>query len=285
MNAILLAAALLADPNFDAVSVGVLPCPVEAAKQANPDVKFPPRGMFVVDVEAYSSAHAGGVIQSDVITKIMNKPVSTSDDFSAVIDSLSAGQEVPVELYRPKEVRGKLVYPATAKRAKIKMLSRRQFLQAAVKKHRDEIEAIDFWEHVDTPSPRKASSLVAYFGEKDGKVQPLRIRVSYIAEDWVHATKWVVRAGEQRFEFTAPTLADVTREVQTDPVHIAEWYDFPASPDDIEMLKAIGSSAKECPMRYEGSKVAGDRNMESAERRRIQAVLDAYVMRGGELPK
>lgn len=284
MNAFALALVLMAPPDFDAVSFGVTPIAVDEARKLAPELKIPARkGVYALHVMRHSSADAAGILEGDIITSIMAKPIPDRATLEKMITTLKDGQDVTVELVRPTQVRGKLVWGATPKRAKVKIHTRRQMLEKAVTLVRDEFEQVDFWRHVDSPKTTGTSTFWIYFSEENGVPTGLRLRVTFAGDDWVFANKWIVRDANQRFEFSAP-LNDVNRTVGPG-ARVYESYDVSVDKKLIPMLQALGTQTGNRQLRYEGKNKSHDRDLELEECARIGQVLDAFQMRGGKLPE
>lgn len=239
-------------------------------------------GVYVVRVERYSPASKAQIQAGDVITSVKGKRIRDPDGLQAAIAEMKVGEEVTVELYRPAKVNNKLVWPASAKRGKLTIVSRRDVIAASTDRNVDKVQAIEFVHHKDTPNIRIDPALSVYFMKRDGKPVGLRLKVSYAGDGWVFASSWVVRADDAKFEFEAKAL-DVNREI-LGGTRVMEWYDMPVDAELLKMLRAI-STAKEATVRYAGKERAFDHTVGRPERDRIALMIEAYEILGGTFPE
>ncbi len=148
---------------------------------------------------------------------------------------------------------------------------------AKLRKVKDEIEGTT-WNY-DPSSPRynNSDAFHLYFATKGDFAYPLRLKISYHANDWLFINSFVVVADGQRFE------RNHTRFEKDNNHKIWEWYDEPMTQDDKKMIEAVINS-KKAIIRFYGDKYHNDRTVSQQKKLALKNILTAHeAIRNGAL--
>ena len=149
-------------------------------------------------------------------------------------------------------------------------------LRLAISKMRsekDEVTGITWYEPQNAPeSNGSRNALYLYFGEQQGTILPLRLKFQYAGENWVFIKEVTIKADNQTF-----TINPEYDEVKHDNAggQVWEWYDHPATDDNIEMAKAV-INAKQVIIRFGGDQNQQDYYMPDSEQQELRDTLDAH---------
>lgn len=151
--------------------------------------------------------------------------------------------------------------------------TRRERAVAGLRRKRDDIRGITWYQ--DRTSPQyvdSESAIFLYIGSPDGGRPFLRLKIQYVASDWLFIESYLIKADSQTF-----TIAPGHFAIERDNGYggIWEWYDTPAEARELRIARAIAES-KHAVIRYNGSQYYRDRTITAAEKKAIQNVLLAY---------
>ncbi len=152
----------------------------------------------------------------------------------------------------------------------------------AMRKKTDEVRGLTFHQHRDSSrflNSRK--DIFLYFATKPEWPDPgpLRLKIQYVADDWLFIEKYTIKADDQTFTITT-SYGEVERDNGSGGIW--EWYDKPASASQLAMVETIVGS-KKAVLRYHGRQYYRDKTITANEKRRLKEVLVAYEALGGDI--
>lgn len=258
---------LAAETSPDDVAVGVATASVAKVAEVLKESKttLPTKaGAYVLRTVTNGPAAKAGLAFGDIISSINGKPVRTDEEFLEAVRALEAGKTVPITGYTNRANKWKHVS------AKITPQSWRDVTLGALDSKVDEVSGITSYTHVDSPkSVNERSELYAYvLGTKEGK-PTLRLRIQYVAKDWLFIESFLIKAGEKSFTLAAPDM-----ERDNGATRIWEWYDAPVTAAELAMLETMTRGT--VTLRQQGDKYKSDRELSRDEQSRLQTVLDAF---------
>lgn len=159
---------------------------------------------------------------------------------------------------------------------RIKKQQEEKRLASALQKMRkttDKIEGIDWYRDKASPVYTNQNGFFLYIGKQGVTAPWLRLRIQYLAEDWLFIESFIVVADGQRFE-----RSRVKFERDNDS-RIWEWYDESLTDADLQMIKSIIVS-KEAVIRFNGRQYRKDKTITASQKAALQNVLDAYKALG-----
>jgi hypothetical protein len=147
---------------------------------------------------------------------------------------------------------------------------------ARMRKKIDEVEGTTWYYDPSTPRYTNYDSFHIYIGSEQDSAPWLRLRIQYVADDWLFVNSFIVVADGQRFD---KPLAKFERD--NGGGEIWEWYDESTSPDDLKMIETVANS-KKATLRLVGDKYRHDRTISATEKAALKSVLAAFhALRGG----
>lgn len=111
--------------------------------------------------------------------------------------------------------------------------------------------------------------ITPYVGFQDGKPF-LRFKFNYIAKNWLFINKALVKADDFKKNFE-----DLSFERDHSSSTIWEWYDKPATEEDIQLIKNIIES-DEAVVRFYGKQYYKDRNITLKQKQKLKNILWIY---------
>ena len=143
-----------------------------------------------------------------------------------------------------------------------------------MRKNTDKIDGVDWYRDKSSPAYTNQNGFFIYAGKRSAGGPWLRLRIQYLAEDWLFIQSFVVVADGQRFE------RNRVKFERDNNSRIWEWYDENLTDADLQMIKAIISS-KEAVIRFNGRQYRKDKTITASQKAALQNVLDAYKALGG----
>ncbi len=142
--------------------------------------------------------------------------------------------------------------------------------RAALRTKVDKLEAV-IW-YMDPGSPRyaNANAFYVYFGEKSGVLTAgMRLKIQYHSDNWLFIQSFTVFADSERFD------RQNVRFEGDNSSKVWEWYDEPATPQDMEMIMAVINS-KDATIRFYGRQYQADRTITAKQKAALKNVITAY---------
>jgi len=267
---------LLGDLENPAVGVRVEALSDSRDRLKKIDVKTPTGvGVFVVDVVPHSPAANAQIGLANILTHVNGKSVRTVDEFKSAVSETAIGKECRIAGYRPIEVRGKVIWKKGT--VTITPVSARNVYLGVLRKEVDDVRSTTSYSHLDSPKfVNTQSDLSCYFAATNAGTPTLRLKIQYVADEWLFIRKFTIKADDKTF-----TLSGEGIERDNGSGNIWEWYNKPVGPSERKLLDAIGS-ADSVTLRYEGDQYVKDRVLSDEEIARVRHVLLAYQIMGGK---
>jgi membrane-associated protease RseP (regulator of RpoE activity) len=272
----------LADDDLDRPFMGLRVAELADAREAIRDIlklALPTKeGVVVIKVASYSPAQNAGIRPLDVITSIDGKRIRSVDEFDNFAKTFKVGAKYKLAGYTQpaKNAATRKWRHGTVEIRPVKM---RDVIFAAMTEQVDKVKDRSFFEHRDTPGFGAESDVKLYFSTKDEKPEGLRVRIQYVATDWLFIGKFTFKADDKTFTIEPPPFNGVERDHNGGKIW--EWYDIPVTAKERTMLEAIATS-RETILRCEGRQYQKDRTISPEERDRLRTVLLAFKAIGGE---
>jgi hypothetical protein len=238
-------------------------------KAVEPPTKL---GVFVNHIEPYSPAARAKVQLTDIITHVNKKPVQNTDEFIAAVSELSIGKEYELGGYSLVQTGNKFRWKKGT--VKITPVSKRDVFLNALRKTTDTVREVASYQHIDSQVyVNTRSDFYAYIVTSADVKPTLKLRIQYVANDWLFIRGYTIKADESAFTIKADGIRDVERD--NSGGKIWEWHDLPVGDRELEMIKVI-IRADRVILRCEGDKYVKDRLLSDAEVRRLGTVLTAF---------
>lgn len=151
----------------------------------------------------------------------------------------------------------------------------------ALRKNKDEMRDIVFYEHPTTPKYRNSNSIHLYFGKaKDGRLTDVRFVMQYHADDWLFIQKAWAKADGKIIELPS-TRKFSGWERDNSGGRIWEWSDAALSnPGEIAAIRQL-SSAKNVIIRFEGRQYYADVKLSAKQLKAMRDIISAYEAASG----
>ncbi|PWW81845.1 hypothetical protein CR164_08485 [Prosthecochloris marina] len=148
-----------------------------------------------------------------------------------------------------------------------------------MRKKYDDIKGITWYR--DKTSPRYLNTRTdfgAYIGkEKDGAPW-LRLKIRYVADEWLFIEKYIIKADDHVYEITESRYGEI--ETDHGGGKIWEWLDRYVGPHEYSIIKAV-ADAKDAKIRFVGGQYDKDRVITTREKQALKNILNAYEALGG----
>ena len=135
--------------------------------------------------------------------------------------------------------------------------------------------------YYDKASPRYLNTRTdfgAYIGKQEHGLPWLRLRILYVADDWLFIEKYIIKVDGRVYEITENKYGEI--ETDNGGGGIWEWLDRSVGPREFKIIKAI-ADAKDAKIRFVGRQYNKDRVVTKREKQALKNVLDAYEALGG----
>ncbi len=246
----------------------------------NADVRLPIKsGVLLTDVSAYGPAQEAGLKRLDVITRINKTQVANFDEFRAAVSALEPNKECEIAGYGSTETKsGKITWKRGS--VKAKPVKRRELYMNAMRIKTDEVRDLVSYTHKDSTEFLNSGSEFYCYVIKGNDTRPtLRLKIQYVADEWLFVRRFTVKAGESTFEIDASGLGEMERD--NEGGKIWEWYDRPVDAELKKMLTAIAASDRAI-LRFEGDQYRKDLEINSRDCDRLRSVLAVHEMLSSE---
>lgn len=147
----------------------------------------------------------------------------------------------------------------------------------------DKVEDITWYYHKDSPMYRNSyTAIFAYFGKKDSTVYNARLKIQYVADDWLFIKRYVIKTDKNKYYLEpGPFGVETDSGIRSNgEVGIWEWYDKDMSRNDLKILLDIIKS-KETMIRFEGRQYSKDKKVSQKQKRALKETLAAWTYMGG----
>jgi hypothetical protein len=138
-----------------------------------------------------------------------------------------------------------------------------------MRKKYDSFESVTWYNALSSPIYTNQNGFYLYFGVKDGRLLTLRLKMTYLDDDWLFVDTARVNVDGFIYPLTCSNWERDNKSGQ-----IWEWCDTPLD-DDREIVEAIIKSKKSV-IRFEGDKYYDNRTISSSQKQALQDVLNAY---------
>lgn len=152
---------------------------------------------------------------------------------------------------------------------------------AALKRMRcrhDDMEGIDWYQDIQTPSVINCNGMYLYIGKKKDGAPWLRLRIQYAAEEWLFIRGYKIRTDSTVHDITPDLFSSIERD--NGYGGIWEWYDTGVDASTMAILADIVSS-RNVKLRYVGDHNSHDRVLSQKEILAMRNVLEAFRALGG----
>ena len=151
---------------------------------------------------------------------------------------------------------------------KVAPVSRRELILGAMPGRYDEVSEATVYRHAGSPETVDGGNeLYAYCITQKGKAPALRLRIQYVADEWLFINKFTLKIDDETSVLEA-------RDMKRDNGNflIWEWYDEAATPEFIKKL----ATSNRVVLRSHGSEYTKDRELTPGEQMRLLEVLAGY---------
>lgn len=138
-----------------------------------------------------------------------------------------------------------------------------------MRKKYDSFESVTWYNALSSPIYSNQNGFYLYFGVKDGRLLTLRLKMTYLDDDWLFVDTARVNVDGFIYPLTCSNWERDNKSGQ-----IWEWCDTPLD-DDREIIEAIIKSKKSV-IRFDGDKYYDNRTISSSQKQALQDVLNAY---------
>ena len=135
--------------------------------------------------------------------------------------------------------------------------------------------------YYDKTSPRYLNTRTdfgAYIGKEKYGVPRLRLRILYVADDWLFIEKYMIKVDGRVYAITESKYGEI--ETDNGGGGIWEWLDRSVGSREYQIIKAV-ADAKDAKIRFVGRQYHKDRVITMREKQTLKNVLDAYEALGG----
>lgn len=226
--------------------------------------------MIVSRVSPGGPAEKAGLHPGDVLTRINKVAIEDAASFRAALETLEVGEAVELEGFSAIEKGGRVNW----RRGKLKVtpVAYRDLLLGAMAIKKDQVTGATIYRHQESLDfPGKGSDFQLYLVQDAKGFVTTRLRIQYLADDWLFIKQFVIKCDEATFTVT-PALPD---RVERDNArgNIWEWYDVPVKEAEQEIVDAILSAKGRVILRHSGRQYYKDRELDRAEIDRLRSVL------------
>lgn len=258
------------------VGVGLMTVDLEYLKDTLKDpVRLPTKeGVCVIGVMSYSPAATAKLQPLDIIVRIDKEKISTPSEFDSYSDNLPADTPVKFSIFRRSNPNNNTLW--TSKTVMLTPVAPKTMYSNATRVSTDEVRGINFVHHKDSPDAVNEKSDVQLYFTFDGtKASNPRLKISYVAKDWLFIRKFTVKADQKTFSLVPPEMK------RDNSSTIWEWCDIPLTAKNYDAIKEAATSVKVI-LRHEGDDYYKDRELNRDEQQRLFVMLMAYKAYGGE---
>jgi hypothetical protein len=143
---------------------------------------------------------------------------------------------------------------------------------------KDDVRSLKFYYDQSSPRYVNANGFYLYAGQESKSDPYLYLEIQYFGSDWLFIKSYFFNIDGETYDIT-PNYGDINTDNDSD---VWEWYNQPATADNIEMIQKIIKS-KKAVMRLEGSKYHKDVIISQAQKAALKNVLTVYQGLGGTL--
>jgi len=143
---------------------------------------------------------------------------------------------------------------------------------------KDDVKSLKFYYDQSSPRYVNANGFYLYAGQESKSDPYLYLEIQYFGSDWLFIKSYFFNIDGETYDIT-PNYGDINTDNDSD---VWEWYNQPATTDNIEMIQKIIKS-KKAVMRLEGSKYHKDVIISQAQKTALKNVLTVYQGLGGTL--
>ncbi|MCG6154995.1 PDZ domain-containing protein [Rubinisphaera margarita] len=229
-------------------------------------------GLIVLHVTPNSPAAKAKISPDDIILKVQRTTVRTIDDLRTALEG-TAGKEIDLSGYGSTIIRGKQRWRRGDLR--VTPATREEILKGAMVQTADPIKGLTFWKHASAPEFLNSRTAVyCYIAEEQG-APTLRLKLQYVADDWLFIKSLVVRAGAENFTIDLSGFSDVERD--NSGGKIWEWHDRPVGANEMAMLRAMATGGNAI-IAFNGNQYRKDFELDDTSRHVISETLELYDM-------
>lgn len=142
----------------------------------------------------------------------------------------------------------------------------------------DDMRGITWFKHRASPKGvNSRSSVYFYFGETDTGIQPMRLVLQYVGDDWLFLQEFIVKVDDETFK------VDSGDERDHGGGRVWEWDDRSISRWDPGLVSAL-KQAETVKVRFQGRQYYKDHSLSRADTdalRETAAAYDALLLAGG----
>jgi len=143
---------------------------------------------------------------------------------------------------------------------------------------KDDVKNRNFYYDKSSPKYVNANGFHLYAGQVSGSDPYLFLTIQYFGSDWLFIKSYFFNIDGKTYEIT-PDYGVIETDNDTD---VWEWYNEPATAENIEMIQKIIES-KKTVLRQEGSKYYKDVTITQTQKSALKNVLTVYQGLGGTL--
>lgn len=143
---------------------------------------------------------------------------------------------------------------------------------------KDDVKNLKFYYDKTSPKYVNANGFALYAGQESDSDPYLFMKIQYFGSDWLFIKSFFFNIDGETYEIT-PDYGVIETDNDTD---VWEWYNEPATSENIEMIQKIIKS-KKTVLRLEGSKYYKDVPITQTQKSAFKNVLTIYQGLGGTL--
>lgn len=148
-------------------------------------------------------------------------------------------------------------------------------LMKQVRKLKDKITGNEWIRPVNAPEYVNQNAIYAYFPVNGLTPQGLRLKIQYVADDWLFIRNYIFNIDGTPYTYTPD-------EVKTDNGGgiVWEWSDQPMINNNKKIIEAL-ANAKSVKIRFQGREYQKDKTVTSKQLQNIKIIYDLYNAMGG----
>nr|MDA3843623.1 hypothetical protein [Candidatus Kapabacteria bacterium] len=149
-----------------------------------------------------------------------------------------------------------------------------------MRKTKDDMNDITWYRDKSSPRFTNINGFFCYIGNKDKSNPWLRIRIQYVADDWLFIEKYIINVDGKKYTISEQKSGEI--ETDNGSGDIWEWLDRTVSNDEYEIIKAIAHGNK-VKIRYVGRQYHKDKTISGRQKQALRNIIDAYEALGGTM--
>lgn len=143
---------------------------------------------------------------------------------------------------------------------------------------KDDVKNLKFYYDKTSPKYVNANGFAIYAGQESGSDPYLYLKIQYFGSDWLFINSYFFNIDGETYEIS-PDYGQIEKDNDSD---VWEWYNEPATTENIEMIQKIINS-KKTVVRLQGTQYYKDVTITMTQKLALKNVLTVYQGLGGTI--